>query len=214
MCVLTNERYKTYQTGFLFCRRGHALGVGFGVLRGQNQIPSCCPLCYLLRSHWTKFNQIWCVGYPHEWGVQRQFFCPAPWGPGEGSKGQMSLISITKSISKIFIPNFDCVITNERYKTYQLGILFSHLGHALGVGLWGCLGAKIKFRPAVCPLCYLLRNHWTKFNQIWCVGYPHEWGVQRQFFCPAPWGPGEGFKGQMSFNFNYKVNFKDFYTKL
>ena len=25
---LTNERYKTYQTGFLFCRLGHAPGVG------------------------------------------------------------------------------------------------------------------------------------------------------------------------------------------
>ena len=28
MCVLTNERYKTYQTRFLFCRLGHAPGVG------------------------------------------------------------------------------------------------------------------------------------------------------------------------------------------
>ena len=26
--------------------------------------------------------------------------------------------------------------------------------------------------------------------------------------------PGDGLKGQISFNFNYKVNFKDFYTKL
>ena len=34
------------------------------------------------------------------------------------------------------------------------------------------------------------------------------------YFGPAPWGPGEGSKGQISFNFNYKVNFKDFYTKL
>ena len=33
------------------------------------------------------------------------------------------------------------------------------------------------------------------------------------FFGPAPWGPGEGSKGQISFKFNYKVNFKDFYTK-
>ena len=33
------------------------------------------------------------------------------------------------------------------------------------------------------------------------------------FFGPAPWGPGEGPKGQISFNFNYKVNFKDFYTQ-
>ena len=30
------------------------------------------------------------------------------------------------------------------------------------------------------------------------------------FFGPAPWGPGEGSKGKISFNFNYKVNFKDF----
>ena len=33
------------------------------------------------------------------------------------------------------------------------------------------------------------------------------------FFGPAPWGPGEGSKGQISFKFNYKVHFKDFYTK-
>ena len=30
------------------------------------------------------------------------------------------------------------------------------------------------------------------------------------YFGPALWGPGEGSKGQISFNFNYKVNFKDF----
>ena len=42
VCVLTNERYKLYQTGFSLCSLGHALGVGLGVLRGQNQIPSCC----------------------------------------------------------------------------------------------------------------------------------------------------------------------------
>ena len=30
---------------------------------------------------------------------------------------------------------------------------------------------------------------------------------------PPPWGPREGSKGQISFNFNNKVNFRDFYTK-
>ena len=37
------------------------------------------------------------------------------------------------------------------------------------------------------------------------------------FFMPrprGPWGPGEGSNGQISFNFNCKVNFKFFYTKL
>ena len=32
----------------------------------------------------------------------------------------------------------------------------------------------------------------------------------KKIFGPAPWGPGEGSKGQISFDFNYKVNFKDF----
>ena len=30
MCLLTHERYKTYQTGFSFGRLGHAPGVGLG----------------------------------------------------------------------------------------------------------------------------------------------------------------------------------------
>ena len=46
------------------------------------------------------------------------------------------------SISKIFIPNFVCVLTNERYKTYQMGFLFCCLGHAPGVGLWGTGGTQ------------------------------------------------------------------------
>ena len=41
------------------------------------------------------------------------------------------------SISKIFVPNFVCVLTNERYKTCQTGFSFCHLGHAPEVGLWG-----------------------------------------------------------------------------
>ena len=49
------------------------------------------------------------------------------------------------SISKIFIPNFVCVLTNERYKTYQTGFLFCRLGHAPGVGLWGTQGVKQLF---------------------------------------------------------------------
>ena len=71
------------------------------------------------------------------------FFGPAPWGPGEGPKGQIS-ISIFKlklqSISKIFKPNFVCLLTIERYKTYQTGFSFCRQGHASGVGLWGTLG--------------------------------------------------------------------------
>ena len=129
------------------------------------------------------------------------FLAPPPGALGRGQKVKYHLISITKSISKIFIPNFVCVLTNERYKICQTGFLFCRLGHALG-----------KFRPAVCPLCYLLLNRWTKFNQIWCVSYSNEWGVQRHFFWPRRLGRGQKVKYHLiSIT---KVNFKDLYSKL
>ena len=71
--------------------------------------PSVCPsvrsLCYLLLNHWTKFNEIWCVSFNNSnfWRDQ---------------KVKYNLISITKSISKSSIPNFVCILTNERYKTF------------------------------------------------------------------------------------------------
>ena len=71
-------------------------------------------------------------------GTQSQFFlAPPPGALGRGQKIKYHLISITKSISKVFIPNFACVLTNERYKIYQTGFLFCPLGHAPGVGLGG-----------------------------------------------------------------------------
>ena len=143
-------------------------------------------------------------------GRETYFFAPPPGSLGRGQKVKYHLISITKSISKIFIPYFVCVLTYERYKTYQTVFFILSPGSCPRGGTWGYLGAKIKIRPSVCPLCYLLLSHWTKLNQISCVSYAHEWGVQRIFFGPAPWGPGEGSKGQISFNFNYKVNFNFF----
>ena len=74
------------------------------------------------------------------------FFWPRPLGRSQKVKYQ---ISITKSISKIFIPNFVCVLTNERYKTYQTGIILYHLGHAPGVRLWGTGGQKKGFSNMV-----------------------------------------------------------------
>ena len=65
-----------------------------------------------------------------------------------------------------------------------------------------------RFRPSICPICYHLLNRWMKFNQICCVSYSHEWGVQRQIcFGPAPW---EGSKGQISFNFLLQSQFQRF----
>ena len=77
-------------------------------------------------------------------GTQSLFFFALPSGAlRRGQKVKYRLISITKSISKVFIPNFLCVLTNERYKTYQTGFSLISLGHAPGVGLWGTGGAQV-----------------------------------------------------------------------
>ena len=83
--------------------------------------PSVCQLCYLLLNHCSKSNQSWCVSYSRECGVQQQIqFWPRPppgaWGRGQ--KVKYHQISITKSISKICILNFKCVLTNNIYKTF------------------------------------------------------------------------------------------------
>ena len=71
------------------------------------------------------------------------FFCPPPGALGRCQKVKYHLISITKSISKIFIPKCVCVLINERYKTYQTVFSLCSLGNAPGVGLWGAGGARV-----------------------------------------------------------------------
>ena len=68
--------------------------------------PSVCPLCYLLLNQWTKFNQIWFASYSHESACTVKLFVLPPWALGRGQKVKYHLISITKSISKICVPNF------------------------------------------------------------------------------------------------------------
>ena len=142
----------------------------------------------------------------------KNFMAPPP---GALGRGQISFNFNYKVNFKDFYSKL-CVYSHK-WKIQNISDRFFILlpGSCPRGGTWGYLGAKIKFRHAACSLCYLLLNHWIKFNQIWCVSYSHEWGAQyTHFFGPAPWGPGEGSKGQKLFNFNYKVNFKDFYSKL
>ena len=74
------------------------------------------------------------------------FLAPPPGALRRGQKVKYHLFSITKSISKIFIPNFVFVLTYKRYKTYQTGFQFCCLGHAPGVRFWGAEGAEgVKF---------------------------------------------------------------------
>ena len=59
-----------------------------------------------------KSNQLWCVSYSHERGVQQHIYF-GPWSLGKGQKVKYYYISITKSVSKTFIPIFVCVLTNK-----------------------------------------------------------------------------------------------------
>ena len=63
---------------------------------------------------------------------------------GRVQKVKYHLIAITKSFSKNFKPNFMCLLTNEKYKTYQTRFSFSHLGHASGVVLGGTGKSGVK----------------------------------------------------------------------
>ena len=70
------------------------------------------------------------------------FLALSPGALGRAQKVKYNLISITKSISKIFIPSLVCVLINERYTTYQTGFLFKQLCHAPGVEMWGAGGPQ------------------------------------------------------------------------
>ena len=131
--------------------------------------------------------------------ITSNFFDPAPWGPGEGPKVKYYLVSITKSISKIFIPNFVCILTNKRYKRYQTGFALCRLGNAPGVGHWG-VGVP----------------RGSKKNQTWSCGIsnPRGWRAEQNaskiFIVGSNWWPWVRSKGQISLNFDYHVNSKIF----
>ena len=91
---------------------------------------------------WNITDLIWNIYYQlFACWVRAQFFGSLPPGAlGRDLKVKYHKISITKSISKIYKPNFVCLLTNERYKTNQTGFSFGRLGHAPRVGLGGTVG--------------------------------------------------------------------------
>ena len=132
------------------------------------------------------------------------FFCPAPWGPGEGPKGQISLNIIKfQLLSQFqrFLNQTLCVFSQMKdikhiRRDFHLTAWVMPQGWDLGVP-WGVVGSKKFF----------FRNS-TRFG-VW-VTYMNGICNGTIFRVPGPWGPGEGPKGQISLNLNYKVNFKDF----
>ena len=115
MCVLINESYKTYQTGFSFCRLGQTWSYGISNRQGWQAEQNASKI----------FIQ----------GSNR-----LPWG--EVKRSNIIKFRLPCQFQRFFITNFVCALTNKRYKTYHMGFLFCRLGHAPGVGLWGTWGAQ------------------------------------------------------------------------
>ena len=116
------------------------------------------------------------------------FFGPAPWGPGEGPKGQISNNIIKfQLLSQFqrFLNQTLCVFSQMKdikhiRRDFHLAAWVMAQGWDLGVP-WGVVWSKKFFFP--------------KFNQICCVSYLHEWHMQRHHFLgPRPLGPWGGAK--------------------
>ena len=130
------------------------------------------------------------------------FFWPRPLGPGgEAKRSNIIKFQLQSQFQRFFNQTL-CVFSHMKYiKHIKRDFSFGRLGHAPEVGLGGTVGGVER------SIFYFF----SKFIHIWCVSYLHEWYMHRHhFWVPTPWGHGEGSKGQISFNLNYKVNFKDF----
>ena len=113
------------------------------------------------------------------------FFGPAPWGPGEGPKGQISLKIIKfhlQSQFQRFLNQTLCVFSEMKdikdiTQDFHLATWVMPQGWDLEV-LWGGWGVK--------------KNCFPKYNQIWCVSYLHECHMQWNHFLGSrplgPWG--------------------------
>ena len=197
VCLLRNERYKTYQTGYSIRRLGHAPGgrtCGYhGGLGSQKQF-------------FPKFNQIWRVSYLHQWHMQQHnFFGPNPLGPWGGAKRSNIIKSQSLSQFQRFLNKTLCVFSQMRdikdiRRDFHSIAWVMPQGWDLGIIVGGWVGSK-NFFPKIQPdlVCELL---------TWMAH------ATAQFLGPrllGPWGAlGRGPKGQISLNLNYRVNFKDF----
>ena len=132
------------------------------------------------------------------------FFWPRPLGPRGGVKRSNNIFFQLQSQFQRFLYQTLCVFSQMRYKTYQTGFSFCCLGHAQGLGLWGAGCAQVV----------------NFFFQTWSCGISNRRGWRAEqnaskiFILGSNWWPWGEVKGQISLNFGYHVNFKDFYTKL
>ena len=72
-------------------------------------------------------------------GVCNGIFWSRPLGP---SKGQIFNFNYRVNFKDFYTKLCVCVLTNDKYTTYEKGFSFKHKGHAPGVELWGAWGSK------------------------------------------------------------------------
>ena len=90
---------------------------------------------------------------------------PIPRALRRGQEVTYHLISITKSILKIFYTKL-CVCSHKlKIKNISDEIFILSPGLSPRIETWGCLGV-LNIILSIRMLCYLLLDHWTKSNQI------------------------------------------------
>ena len=148
-------------------------------------ITSVCQLCYLLLNHWTESNQIWCVSYSHEWGLQQHIFWPHSPGPGKGLK-RSNIMSVRLSF----------MLSPKPLDEIQPNLVFESLtwmGGAHSTLFWPCLlepwRGDNKANIMLFPLSHMLSPP-KPLDEIQpnLVSYSQKWVVQQHFFCPSRGG--------------------------
>ena len=106
------------------------------------------------------------------------FFWPRPLGPWGGAKRSKIIKFQLQSQFQRFFNQTLCVFSHMK----DIKHIWSPGSCPRGVGLRGTVGG-------------LGGQFFSKFNQIWCVSYLHEWHLHRHlFWSPCPLGPWGGTK--------------------
>ena len=131
MCLLTHERYKTYQMGFHLAAWVMPQGWDLVVPRGVGG----------RQFFFMKFNQIWCVSYLHEWHMYWCHFSGSrPLGPRGGAKRSNVIKSELQSQFQSFSNQTLCIFSQMKDINISDGIFFRPPGSCPGVGLGGTVG--------------------------------------------------------------------------
>ena len=103
------------------------------------------------KNFFSKFNQIWCVSYLHQWHMQRAhtFFGPHPLGPFGGAKRSNIIKSQSQSQFQRFLNQTLCVFSqmkeiNHNRRYFHSVAWVMPQGWDLGVP-WGVGGPKLFF---------------------------------------------------------------------